>query len=238
MNGFFRFYNALSPASARWFATLILCGVVLSGLARADGLYQVELVVFSRDGSDNEERWHNDYNLRYPDHLQQLLAAEEGASAPFQLLPANALQLKREATAIGQRRNMRVLFHGAWQQEIGSAGQASSIFIDGGQAYGQHHELEGFITLSADKFLHVDTALWMTRFGQDQGIAATDIPVLPPAPFASADTAVIDNHMVPAQLYVLQEQRRLRSGELHYQDHPRFGTLLLITPVNGATAQQ
>jgi hypothetical protein len=32
-------------------------------------------------------------------------------------------------------------------------------------------------------------------------------------------------------LYVLREQRRMRSGELHYEDHPRLGVLVLVTPV-------
>jgi len=234
MNVFFRFSSKVFPCKP----ALLLVALLLCAAARADGLYQVELVVFSRDGAAGEERSRNDYNLRYPERIQRLSPYQEGDSAPFQLLPADALQLKREATAIGQRRNMRVLFHGAWQQEIGSAGQTPSIFIDGGQAYGQHHELEGFITLAADKLLHVDTQLWMTRFASGPGIAATAPPVLPAVPFAAADAGMTDTNLLPAQLYVLQNQRRLRSGELHYQDHPRFGTLLLITPASGATAQQ
>ncbi len=35
----------------------------------------------------------------------------------------------------------------------------------------------------------------------------------------------------------LQESRRMRSGELHYLDHPRFGMLVLIKPVSAEPPQ-
>jgi hypothetical protein len=41
---------------------------------------------------------------------------------------------------------------------------------------------------------------------------------------------------VATQTVLLQEQRRLRSGELHYFDHPKFGLLMLVKPVSSPPA--
>lgn len=216
---------------------LLLCGLALflASAARAETLYQVELIVFARDGAgvEAEERWRNDYRLRYPERLTALQESAEG-SAPFQRLPAAALQLKREAALLGQRKNMRVLFHGAWQQPADDAARATSVFISGGQAFGEHHELEGFVTLSAERYLHIDTNLWLSRFAPNGG---ADAPALPKAPFAIQEGGQVLNGYAPDQIYVLQEQRRMRSGELHYQDHPRLGTLVLITPAGAAQGE-
>jgi hypothetical protein len=54
---------------------------------------------------------------------------------------------------------------------------------------------------------------------------------LPNPPGAVAPVATDNTNYTATQTVVLQEQRRLRSGELHYFDHPRFGLIVLVTPV-------
>jgi len=214
---------------------MLLLSTLLAAAAHAQTLYQVELIVFARDGAD--EHWHSDYQLSYPEHLTALQdGTGEGAALPFQRLAANALQLKREAAAISQRRNMRVLFHGAWQQPFDDQARATSVLITGGQNVGNHRELEGFVTLSSERYLHIDTQLWMSRFAANNGMAVDNALTLPPLPF-SPDNAQDTHGAAVSQIYVLRDQQRLRSGELRYQDHPRLGTLVLITPVTPAPAQ-
>jgi hypothetical protein len=36
-----------------------------------------------------------------------------------------------------------------------------------------------------------------------------------------------------APTYVIREERRIRSGQLHYFDHPKFGVLVRVAPVQG-----
>jgi len=63
--------------------------------------------------------------------------------------------------------------------------------------------LTGAIMLVRERFLHLDIDLALAR--SDGSYA--DVPV-----------------------YTLQEKRRVRSGELHYFDHPRFGVIAEVTP--------
>ncbi|HJP34523.1 MAG TPA: CsiV family protein, partial [Gammaproteobacteria bacterium] len=74
----------------------------------------------------------------------------------------------------------------------------------------------GTIRLHVSRFLHVTVAL---RY---QSKRATD--ELPSA--AYGDLAEIE---LPPQ-YDLNIQRRTRSGELHFFDHPAFGVLVLVQP--------
>jgi hypothetical protein len=200
-------------------------------------MYQIEIIVFARDTAEAEaeEHWHNDYSLHYPDKLTVLQPAAEGAAGQMQLLPTLALQLKREASILAQRRTTRVLFHGAWQQYLDEAGRTGSVFIGGGQQFGEHQELEGFVTFSVAHFLHIDTNLWLSRFSRAEGAATTDAPVLPKSPLArNFDAGTTPAAYNVSEIYVLKEAKNMRSGELHYQDHPRLGVLVLVTPVQAA----
>lgn len=203
---------------------IILCLLLLTGFAaRADGLYQVEIIVFSRDSADaeNEENWSKHPALRYPAQTLVLQASDSSGSA-YQLLPAEMLQLKREAGAIAQRRNMRVLTHEAWLQPLEDPARAKSIFISGGKQFGAHRELEGTLAVGVEHFLRVDANLWLSRFVS--GGAGETLPPLP-----GIDGGNGANEFTATQTVVLQEQRRMRSGELHYFDHPKMGLVMLVT---------
>lgn len=198
--------------------------------ATAQTLYQVELIAFARNSSDaeNEENWDRALKLRYPERYIALQPGD-GTDASFQQLPADTLQLQREANAIA-RRGWRVLLHTAWRQTVDEPARATAVIINGGKQFGIHHELEGSFTLSIERFLRADANLWLSRFSTQQTAvaAATTLPNPPNAMDAAAGENV---HFVPTQIVALQEQRRLRSGELHYFDHPRMGLVVLVTPV-------
>lgn len=203
---------------------IILCLLLLAGFAaRADGLYQVEIIVFARDSADaeHEENWSKHPPLRYPAQTI-VLQASDSSGAAYQLLPADMLQLKREAGAIAQRRTMRVLTHAAWLQPLENPTYAKNIFISGGKQFGAHRELEGTLTIGVEHFVRVDANLWLSRF-----VSGGGGETLPPTP--GIDTGIGASEFTAAQTVVLQEQRRMRSGELHYFDHPKMGLVILVT---------
>lgn len=248
---------------------LCLLALALPFAAAANNLYQIEVVVFARDSAEAEveEYWEQDHGLRYPSRLMGLIpegaqpAAPEMAPAanpvegaapmviaeaptgplPFQLLPASARRLQAQARAIDRRSNLRVLFHGAWVQPAGSPGSADPVLITGGRQYGHHHELEGYLTLTVDRYLHLDANLWMARFASASGIQ-TEGPVLPlpvitggavaePEPASEAlSIGLPSDGYAPVQIYVLDQERRMRNAETHYLDHPRFGLLVNVIP--------
>ncbi|HEY3699531.1 MAG TPA: CsiV family protein [Spongiibacteraceae bacterium] len=214
------------------------CALMLlmsSTMAHAETLYQVEIIAFARDSAEaeNEENWDKHYNLRYPERSVNLQSSNSsdtaGSNSSFQLLSADAMQLNKEADVIAGRRNMRVLLHQAWRQTVDDPARATAVLIDGGKQFGVHHELEGTFTLSVEHFLRADANLWLSRFSSNAGV---DAQVLPIPPGASDDAG--DAHYAVTQTVVLQEQRRMRSGELHYFDHPLIGLLVLVTPMPAA----
>jgi len=241
----------------------LLLSLLCAGNLQAQTLYQMELVVFARDSADAEveEGWKRDYGLAYPERLIGLAPAPAQAdpalpATSFQLLPAAARRLNNEAQTLDRRSNLRVLFHGAWVQPVGGIESADPILISGGQRYGKHNELEGYVVLTAERYLHLRTDLWMTRFSTGNALDP-NVPVLPmpvitvqpavatPTTESTASEASNTGSVVATpttastlpgidyianQIYVIDQERRMRSGELHYIDHPRFGMLVLVTP--------
>ncbi len=246
----------MSPCQLRRSAALpalaTLLALLLAVPAAAQTLYQVELVVFARDSAEAEieESWQRDHGLRYPKRLVGLAPAGDNsdpsqAAAPFQLLPAAARKLNESARALDRRSNLRVLFHGAWVQPAAGLDSADPVLITGGNRFGTHTELEGYVVLTVERYLHLRADLWMTRFGTGNALDA-DVPVLPTPVVTVGSTAEDDTATssathdpqsstaapgyIPDRIYTLDQERRMRLGEVHYIDHPRFGLLVQISP--------
>lgn len=211
-----------------WLTSVLLMLATVTPPVSADTTYQVEIIVFARDAADGEDSLRSSSELRYP--VRTITLGGEGGAGPFQLLPAASLRLNREAGALAQRKNMRVLAHQAWLWPGEDAAHATPVAIGAGRQFGSHRELEGYIALSADHFLHIDTQLWLSRTGNQNG--SGELLTLPRVPGTIVDASA-DNPAV-SQIYLLRELRRMRSGELHYFDHSRLGMLVQITPVGAA----
>lgn len=210
-------------------ATLLCITVLLPATSHAGSVYQIEIVIFGRSTAVDEHSA-TGAGLHYPQRVTTLQASAPDASSvgAFQLLPAGARNLNNEAEALS-RRGHPILFHGAWRQSVVSAGSATAAAIASGRSAGAHHELEGYVMLSAENYLHLDVDLWLSKFAPATEANSNEALTLPLLPGTLTDTA-IDNTVI-SKLYVLQQQRRVRSGELHYFDHPRFSALVLVKPV-------
>lgn len=82
--------------------------------------------------------------------------------------------------------------------------------------------LEGTINISRGRYLHV----WLDLLYR---------PEKKPAQSSGFFSFLAEDKTPDA--YRLTQQRRVRSGELHYFDHPRFGVLALITPYEPPVAE-
>lgn len=80
---------------------------------------------------------------------------------------------------------------------------------------GRQPTIDGTVRLSRSRFLHLALDL---RYSP-QGAAA-----------ASPLFSIFGLEAEPAPLYRLAQSRRVRSGELNYFDHPRFGAIVILTP--------
>lgn len=194
---------------------------------------------------------------------------------PFYRLPAELRELNRQADALKRSKSHRLLFHEAWRQPVPASVSAPAVVVSAGEVYDEHRELEGSFSISAARFLHVDTNLWLTRFVRAPAANERDYwPELPARPAHqqvqldaslllnqdSSDgydwsdntsawdralqlddsydfsTTLTNKTFTPAQIDVLRQQRRMRSGEVHYIDHPQMGMVILVKPYDVPSA--
>jgi len=101
---------------------------------------------------------------------------------PRLALSEDERELNNVAYALNRRNTFRVLFHEAWRQELKNK-DPQTILIRGGEKFGDHSELEGYIELSINRYLHLRPNLWRTRFELNYGQQQTEYwPELPTAP--------------------------------------------------------
>jgi len=132
-------------------------------------------------------------------------AYETGLRADsFRWQPANALLLKQEAGRLQRDPAYRVVLQAAWIQPVPDRDRPLPLLIQTGDRFGNAWRIEGTLVVTLGRYLHVATRLW---YRPDQTAAQTD------------------------GYEEMREQRRMRSGELHYFDHPKFGMLMRIDPV-------
>lgn len=178
----------------------------------------------------------------------------------FYILPANERILNAQAQKLQRGGRVEVLFHNAWRQVITNKNNAKAIIINGGQTFGRHQSLEGSIRLSVATYLELQTNLWFSQFegnnGQEIAQQWPKIPLPPNQIVATTNTlsadsemeleqalandkaqqldssssTTTDNTFVTRNIILLQQERDMRSSEIHYIDHPVVGIIIQITP--------
>ena len=182
----------------------------------------------------------NNFLARYRPTIpeDQLLAVP----AAFRKLPKEQWDLDVQEQRMRWSRDYRVLYHEAWRQPLHEEGNAVSVVITGGEERGRYSELQGTIQLHASRYLHVAASLWLNGDQQVLPELATEPPPTPLPVDGSWEFAVeLDretylgheiselDHASPYPYrgaVLLEAQRRMRSGEQHYLDHPLFGVLI------------
>lgn len=165
---------------------------------------------------------------------------------PYQLLPDDELNLKSQEIKLSSSERYYPLLHVAWRQPVLSEDDAKAVHIyshmddlqtDDVQASADslaippssesfiyqistNNEpplkvIDGTVKVTLGKYLHLDTDLLYR-------IQAEDTNEFSIFGFRSRDET--------PDVFRMHESRRMRSGELHYFDHPLFGMLALITP--------
>lgn len=97
----------------------------------------------------------------------------------------------------------RLMLHRRWVQTAEPKSNAPAVPLTSWD-----RELDGRLHFYLSRFLHVELNLLFQPL-----------------------TSAIGGDAAPS--YVIREQRRVRSNDLHYFDHPRFGALVRVTPVPG-----
>lgn len=154
----------------------------------------------------------------------------------FRMLPAGELNLASIARSINRSSRYRLLTHLAWRQPLQE--EEFPVLVQAGERYDDTFELDGTLTISRSRFLHVNTDLWFTEFAPRYDRPRFDEPgeepvnlgreVLRQYPQLAAWQEQRDTHL-PIHTHSMTQSRRMRGGTLHYLDHPFFGLVIQVS---------
>ena len=163
--------------------------------------------------------------------LQTILTAP-GPEAFRELSPEH-FNLTRISGSLRRSSRFDLLTHQAWLQPM--TGESTPILVQTGKRYDHYFEIDGTLTFSRSRYLHVDTDLWYTeftpRYNQQQQLRLNDFGIDAATRKAYPELvtqAREQNTHVPLHSYRMLQSRRMRSNEMHYLDHPFFGVVIKI----------
>ncbi len=218
--------------------------------------FQFELLLFRHlsSAAQYEESWLTEIDLRIAQPSYQLPEPGTG-SAELRLWqppaalrgpdvktpPPYMLQYRGANAGDGKMQALRARLQGSgnyqvidfrvWRAQLASDGTPIYFHIAAGNSYGSFPEFEGHIGFQLKRYLHVDANLWWGDYSKPAPAVPTSL--------ATAETATPQREDSYEYRRVnraghMQEQRRMRSGETHYFDHPLFGMLVRVSPWQAA----
>lgn len=251
--------------------TLLAGLIALPAAAEFEGSwFQVEVLIFEHTGNrpENPERWPTYPSLERRSPTVEItdttVQTEDTDNAddtagqrptPFRPLSEPEWTLAAEKAALEDSRTYRVLYHQSWVQPVPGRNDVIPIRIDAGDVYGSQHELQGYLELYVERYLHLNTDLQLVRYAQtdnpfrlidDNAITGPNDETMPFMGLsldqeASAlgsnvfDTDIItsnnNQYYVATESIEMKQRRRMRSTELHYLDNPELGLLIYIVPL-------
>jgi len=150
----------------------------------------------------------------------------------FRALSGEVFTLSTIARSLRRSSRYELLLHQAWRQPIDT--QPIPVLIQTGNRYDDLYEVDGTLSFSRSRFLHLQTNLWFTqfepKFNQQQFVRIQSGDLTKHAgkyPELVAMERNKDTH-IAVHSHTLRHSRRMRSSVLHYIDHPFFGVLVKI----------
>ena len=139
---------------------------------------------------------------------------------------------------IRRSRYFRFIGEQSWYQPIPTKDNSFEIFIDSSIERGSR--IYGFLRPYKGRYLHTDIEIFLAEKIQEVEILSVEEsdntnPNIEGYLFNNTGLELQKKSLPNLQeeelipIFQLKESRRLRSGEINYFDHPKFGLLLLIT---------
>ncbi len=132
---------------------------LVAPMAFADGLYQVELIIFRQAGEAIPA------SQTAPDDWA---AGVQGSAADN----ARGTALNGEAAKLNQNNGYTVLLHQAWQQSMGEA--PTKIAVNTGNQQFGHYPVEGTLTLKQARFVDLEADFWLNQFDATGTLTASE----------------------------------------------------------------
>ena len=214
---------------------ILLCFAAMAGAVYADEAprqFDIELLIFQNlNTDDGGEVWPVDYSEWFNDDTPEFdntqsetssptpsatgHPAPSGLNAPTPSAPGipvwlapGTLHLQAEAQTLKRSAGYHLLRHLAWRQSVVDRKHAQDIELPAA-SNDTPVRVEGTVRVAVERYLHLylDLKLVDTTLTLNADFSDYDLPE-----------------------FRMTQHRRMRSKELHYFDHPKFGVIALITP--------
>ncbi|MEE9354166.1 MAG: CsiV family protein [Methylococcaceae bacterium] len=189
-----------------FFCFLIMYGEAFSGQRR----FQIEVIVFTHNQPTSEQFEITKNLTKWPDGLVNL-GGKTAASLGF-TTPMNHLRtLTDELKGLKQSGRFVPVIYEAWEQSVYSNTKGSPVHLFVGEVRGlsRRHRIDGYVQLQRGHYLFMKVD--MELLGQELGVDDVSFPAV----------------------YRVNERRRIKLNEVHYFDHPKFGLLTQVIPLEG-----
>ena len=214
--------------------------ISLPSLASSPTWYRIEvmLVAFHSTHLIGDESWPQELSFPTPmspsyqqwlkEHPVEVKQLFSRLNVPHTTNPASVpLRLTEGVERISKRTDVEILSHKAWLEPIQNRTDAlyhpiKLNFIRQQYAY----QLQGNISFHVERYLHTNTNLVLRK-----SMIMNELDRLDPNTDA-IEIELLD--LEPVQAANIRLNRRMRSNELHYLDHPFLGLLVKATPVRTA----
>ncbi|MDT8387581.1 MAG: CsiV family protein [Thiogranum sp.] len=199
-------YNLLRMAG------LLLLTVSFSASAADARQFDIELLIFRHlVNNDDGEAWPDPY-ADWPQ--EDFTDQQDSPGDPAVIwLPAAQYRLGPHQASLRSSAGYRPLVHMAWRQEVPDRRSATPLRLPVERLREGTAFIDGSATVAVERYLHLTL---------DLTLRADSIK--------PRDQSLFEE----PEMYPLVETRRMRSGDIHYFDNPRFGVLALITPYKPA----
>ena len=207
-------------------AALALTAMLACTADAAQQWYTVEIIVFDTPGGEglDAEHWPADPGEPSLEGAVELTPAPgdapDGGVHAFRLLDRADLSLSGAFRTLRRSARYRPLLHAGWRLPglPRSAARPAHVGprLGAAAASGSENDppaVRGTVKVSVARYLHVELDLLYRLSGDDMAAVPEGTP----------------------RWFRLESERRMRSRELHYIDHPLFGVLVWITPFQTAS---
>lgn len=196
--------------------------------------YQVELIVFKRadESALNQEQWQKITGQLLDGPVVHLQPVYGNNNHAFEALPPEKLTLIEQAKRISRNHDLSLLTHIAWYQPISHRagnpvyfhseqdylGDKVTLFNEDSPDEHKPHlwSVEGLLNITLARYFHL----------------TSDIIIRLPVSQPDEDGSMWSPSQTVLKSFQQATHTRMRSGELYYIDHPVFGMLARIAPID------
>lgn len=208
---------------------------------------RVDFVAFTQasTASAKDENWKSPQDLKL-DSPKTAIPLNFNSSSLTQGFAAASNPQVEEMAANLKRGSYKIIASFSWIEPLQTSSGKQIVFLQGGQRYGNHYELEGTLDISQVESLIIQPHVWLSAFAKRNSVVNDPLPenpiiaaeqnqttpAMPAGAAESAKIAATNAFYEPVQVVELSERRESKQGELNYFDHPLFGVLIRVSAAN------